>query len=40
MLLLNLINNAQYHFDEIKYPDTYDFLMSLHVRLLTIAYYQ
>ena len=39
---LNLINNEQYHFDEIKtkYPDTYDFLMSLDDRLLTLAHYQ
>ena len=38
---LDLINNEQYHFDEIKsnYPDTYDFLMSLNDRLLTIAHY-
>ena len=38
---LNLINNEQYHFDEIrsKYPDTYDFLMSLDDRLLTIKHY-
>ena len=39
---LNLINNEQYHFDEIKskYSDTYDFLMSLNDRLLTLAHYQ
>ena len=38
----NLINNEQYHFDEIKskYLDTYDFLMSLDDRLMTIAHYQ
>lgn len=38
----NLINNEQYHFDEIKskYPDTYDFLMSLNDQLLTISHYQ
>ncbi len=37
----NLIDNEQYHYDEIKskYPDTYDFLMSLNDRLLTIAHY-
>ena len=39
---LDLINNEQYHYDTIKsnYPDTYDFLMSLNDRLLTIAHYQ
>ena len=38
----NIINNEQYHFAEIKskYPDTYDFLMSLDDRLLTLAHYQ
>lgn len=39
---LNLINDEQYHFSEIKskYPDTYDFLMSLNDKLLTIAHYK
>ncbi len=39
---LNLINDEQYHFNEIKsrYPDTYDFLMSLNDRLLTMAHYE
>ncbi len=39
---LNLINDEQYHFDKIKsrHPDTYDFLMSLNDRLLTMAHYE
>ena len=38
---LNLINNEQYHFDEIKihYPDTYNFLKSLENRHLTMGQY-
>ena len=38
---LNLINNEEYHFNEIKskYSDTYDFLMSLNDRLSTIKHY-
>lgn len=37
----NLINNEQYHFDEIKihYPDTYNFLKSLENRQLTMGQY-
>ena len=37
-----ILVDEQYHFDEIKskYPDTYDFLMSLDDRLLTLAHYQ
>lgn len=37
-----VIFDEQYHLDVIKsnYPDTYDFLMSLEDRLLTIAHYQ
>ena len=38
---LNLINDEEYHFNEIKskYSDTYDFLMSLNDRLPTIKHY-
>ena len=38
----DLIDNEQYHFDEIKsrYPDTYDFLMSLKDCLSTMKHYQ
>ena len=38
----NLINNEEYHFNEIKskYSDTYDFLMSLNNKLLTMAHYE
>jgi hypothetical protein len=37
----NLINDEEYHFNEIKskYSDTYDFLMSLNDRLPTIKHY-
>ena len=38
---LDLINNEQYHFDEIKtrYPDTYNFLKSLEYCRLTMGLY-
>lgn len=38
---LNLINDEEYHFNEIKskYSDTYDFLMSLNDRLPIIKHY-
>ena len=38
----DLINNEQYHFDEIKsrHPETYDFLMSVNDRLSTMKHYQ
>ena len=38
----HLINNEQYHFDEINihYYDTYDFLKSLNERRMTLQHYQ